>query len=93
MENKDNEKEDIINKEEKKIDENKIDVDNEKKEEKEEICENKIVDKKQILQDKLKKIFLEREQNKYKYNKINIPDNLKYSSDNENSINSIDNKN
>ena len=64
-----------------------------KKEEKEEICENKIVDKKQILQDKLKKIFLEREQNKYKYNKINIPDNLKYSSDNENSINSIDNKN
>ena len=46
MENKDNEKEDIINKEEKKIDEKKIDEDNEKKEEKEEICENKIVDKK-----------------------------------------------
>ena len=30
--------------------------------------------------------------NKYKYNKINIPDNLKYSNDNKNSISSIDNK-
>ena len=28
----------------------------------------KPLDKKQILQDKLKKIFFEREQNKYKYN-------------------------
>ena len=62
MENKDNEKEDdIINKEEKKIDGKKIDEDNWKKEEKEEICENKIVDKKQIFQDKLKKnIFRKR---------------------------------
>ena len=93
MENKDNEKEDDIINKEKKIDGKKIDEDNWKKEEKEEICENKIVDKKQILQDKLKKIFLEREKNKYKYNKINIPDNLKYSSDNKNSISSIDNKN
>ena len=38
-------------------------------------------------------MFLERDQNKYKYNKIKIPDNLKYSNDNENSISSIDNKN
>ena len=53
MENKDNEKEDdIINKEEKKIDGKKIDEDNWKKEEKGEICENKTVDKKQIFQDK-----------------------------------------
>ena len=46
MENKDNEKEDDIINKEKKIDEKKIDEDNWKKEEKEEICENKIVDKK-----------------------------------------------
>ena len=42
-------------------------------------------DKVQILQDKLKKIFIGREANKYKYNIVNIPDNLKYSSDNSNS--------
>ena len=38
-------------------------------------------------------MFLERDQNKYKYNKIKIPDNLKYSNDNKNNISSIDNKN
>ena len=70
---------------EKKLNENNT---NEKKEEEN---KEKILDKKQILQDKLKKIFLEREQNKYKYNKINIPENLKYSSDNSNS--SRENKN
>ena len=43
------------------------------------------LNKSQILQDKLKKIFFERETNKYRYNRINIPDNLKYSSDNSNS--------
>ena len=58
-------------------------------EKKEEENKEKILDKKQILQDKLKKIFLEREQNKYKYNKINIPENLKYSSDNSNSSRDI----
>ena len=58
-------------------------------EKKEEENKQKVLDKKQILQDKLKKIFLEREQNKYKYNKINIPDNLKYSSDNSNSSREI----
>ena len=43
------------------------------------------LEKSQIFQDKLKKIFLERETNKFKYNIVNIPDNLKYSSDNSNS--------
>ena len=57
-------------------------------EKKENELNNKALDKKQILQDKLKKIFFEREQNKYKYNKINIPENLKYSSDNSNNSNS-----
>ena len=65
-------------------------------EKKETELNNKTLDKKQILQDKLKKIFFEREQNKYKYNKINIPDNLKYSSDNsidsKNNDNQIENK-
>ena len=70
---------------EKKVNEDNI---NEKKEEEN---KEKILDKKQILQDKLKKIFLEREQNKYKYNKINIPENLKYSSDNSNSSREIKN--
>ena len=53
----------------------------------------KPLDKKQILQDKLKKIFIDRQQNKYKYNKINLPDNLKYSSDNSNSSIEIKNNN
>ena len=43
------------------------------------------LNKSQILQDKLKKIFFEREANKYKYNIVKIPDNLKYTSDNSNS--------
>ena len=65
-------------------------MENENEEDKNNIKDVKVenkekpLDKKQILQDKLKKIFLDREQNKYKYNKINIPDNLKYSSDNSN---------
>ena len=46
---------------------------------------NKNIDKNQILQDKLKKIVIGRETNKFKYNKVNIPDDLKYSSDNSNS--------
>ena len=70
---------------EKKLNENN---NNEKNEEEN---KEKILDKKQILHDKLKKIFLEREQNKYKYNKINIPENLKYSSDNSNSSREIKN--
>ena len=43
------------------------------------------LNKSQILQDKLKKLFFEREANKYKYNIVKIPDNLKYTSDNSNS--------
>ena len=68
---------------EQKLNEEKVEEINDNKLENEE--KEKPLDKKQILQDKLKKIFFEREQNKYKYNKINIPENLKYSSENSNS--------
>ena len=44
-----------------------------------------------LLEKKIKKY--EENAKQYKYNKIKIPDNLKYSSDNKNSISSIDNKN
>ena len=44
------------------------------------------------LQEKLKKIFLEREKAKYKYNKQIIPDQLKYNSEDEESNYSIKNQ-
>ena len=69
--------------------EEKKDNDDDKKENNKDNINN-TVDKKQILQEKLKKIFFEREANKYKYNVIHIPDNLKYSSDDSN--NSISSK-
>ena len=90
METKEEEKCDNINEEKKSIEEKKDIITEEKKENNNEY-NDKSIDKKQVLQDKLKKIFFEREQNKYKYNKINLPDNLKYSSDNSNS--SVDFKN
>ena len=66
------------------INNNEIKENEEKKETDNENNINKI-DKNQMLQDKLKKIFIERETNKFKYNIVNIPDNLKYTSDNSNS--------
>ena len=90
METKEEEKCDNINEEKKSIEEKK-DIITEEKKENNNKYNDKSIDKKQVLQDKLKKIFFEREQNKYKYNKINLPDNLKYSSDNSNS--SVDFKN
>ena len=76
----------IENKSEKNIIKNILkNVSNTLKETNQESEETNRLDKSQILQNKLKKIFLERETNKFKYNIINIPDNLKYSSDNSNS--------
>ena len=101
MENKIDEKELITSNDNKQIRGDKIlvcniiennIVDNDLKKEKDENSqikeENKNannLDKSQALQDKLKKIFMERETNKYKYNIVKIPDNLKYTSDNSNS--------
>ena len=96
MENKLQNEEKEMNKQENKItenlenkSENKIDnkevIKEEKVENKKEEQNSKNSNKNQILQDKLKKIFTEREVNKYKYNIVNLPDNLKYSSDNSNS--------
>ena len=81
-ENKNDEK--LENKSENKINSKDVMKEEDVKNKKEE--QNvKNSNKNQILQDKLKKIFTEREVNKYKYNIVNIPDNLKYSSDNSNS--------
>ena len=63
----------------------KYNENNEENKIKEDIQMKEKLNKSQILQDKLKKIFIEREANKYKYNVVNIPENLKYSSDNSNS--------
>ena len=42
----------------------------------------------QALKDKIVKLYIEREKNKYKYNIVDLPENLKYSSDNSEESNS-----
>ena len=76
----------IENKSEKNIMKNILKIENDsQKQTNEESEQINRLEKSQILQNKLKKIFIDRETNKFKYNIVNIPDNLKYSSDNSNS--------